>query len=92
MAKRNSYQDRIIKRYYQNRDDIMLQRLGELVTDLYLAEGKSRVKVWERIAAALQNLKLPPADRAPRGQRQSLAGGEAAGGAAEQVGVGYASA
>ncbi len=61
MAKRSSYQDRIIKRYYQNRDDIMLQRLGELVTDLYLAEGKSRAKLWERIAAALANLKIPAA-------------------------------
>ncbi len=61
MANRSSYQDRIIKRYYQNRDDIMLQRLGELVTDLYLAEGKSRAKLWERIAAALANLKIPAA-------------------------------
>jgi hypothetical protein len=61
MPKRSSYQDRIIKRYYQNRDDIMLQRLGELVTDLYLAEGKSRAKLWERIAAALENLKIPVA-------------------------------
>jgi hypothetical protein len=59
MPKRSSYQDRIIKRYYQNRDDIMLQRLGELVTDLYLAEGKSRAKIWERITAALENLKIP---------------------------------
>ena len=60
MAKRSSYQDRIIKRYYQNRDDIMLQRLGELVTDLYLAEGKSRAKIWERITAALEKLQIPP--------------------------------
>jgi hypothetical protein len=59
MPKRSSYQDRIIKRYYQNRDDIMLQRLGELVTDLYLSEGKSRAKIWERIAAALEKLKVP---------------------------------
>jgi len=59
MPKRSSYQDRIIKRYYENRDDIMLQRLGELVTDLYLAEGKSRAKLWERIAAALEKLKIP---------------------------------
>jgi hypothetical protein len=59
MPKRSSYQDRIIKRYYENRDDIMLQRLGELVTDLYLAEGKTRAKVWERITAALEKLKIP---------------------------------
>lgn len=59
MAKRSSYQDRIIKNYYQNRDSIMLQKLGELVTDLYLAEGKARTRLWERITVALENLKIP---------------------------------
>ena len=59
MAKRTAYQDKIIRRYYQNQDDIMLQKLGELVTDLYLAEGKAKERLWERIAAALKNLKIP---------------------------------
>ncbi|MCC6127050.1 MAG: hypothetical protein IT426_18985 [Pirellulales bacterium] len=59
MAKRTAYQDKIIRRYYENQDDIMLQKLGELVTDLYLAEGKAKQRVWERIAAALKNLKVP---------------------------------
>ncbi len=60
MAKRSNYQDRIIRNYYQNRDDIMLQRLGELVTDLYLAEGKTRIKVWNRVAEVLEKLKISP--------------------------------
>jgi len=59
MANRTAHQDKIIRRYYQNQDDIMLQKLGELVTDLYLAEGKAKGRVWERIAAALKNLKIP---------------------------------
>ena len=59
MAKRTAYQDKIIRRYYQNQDDIMLQKLGELVTDLYLAEGKAKQRVWDRITAALKNLKIP---------------------------------
>jgi hypothetical protein len=59
MAKRSNYQDRVIRRYYENRDAIMVQRLGELVTDLYLAEGKARTRLWERVAASLQNLKIP---------------------------------
>jgi hypothetical protein len=59
MAKRTAYQEKIIRRYYENKDDIMLQKLSELVTDLYLAEGKSKQRVWERIAAALVNLKIP---------------------------------
>jgi hypothetical protein len=56
------HQQRIIKRYYENSDTIQLQRLGELVTDLYLAEGKKRATVWKRIISALEKLKIP-ADR-----------------------------
>lgn len=59
MAKRSSYQDRAIRNYYQNRDALMVQKLGELVTDLYLAEGKARVRLWERIKAAMENIKVP---------------------------------
>ncbi len=59
MPKRTAYQEKIIRRYYQNQDDIMLQKLGELVTDLYLAEGKAKQRIWDRIAAALKNLKIP---------------------------------
>lgn len=62
MAKRSSYQDRIIRNYYQNQDAIMVQRLGELATELYLAEGKSRANLWKRAAAALKNLKIPEAE------------------------------
>jgi len=59
MPDRTPYQDKIIKRYYSNRDALMEQKLGELVTDLYLAEGKKRAQVWKRIAAALTNLQVP---------------------------------
>jgi hypothetical protein len=62
MAKRSAYQDRVIRNYYQNQDSILLQRLGELVTDLYLAEGKARQRVWARIAGAMEKLGVP-ADR-----------------------------
>jgi hypothetical protein len=58
MAKRSSYQQRVIKNYYKNRDAIMLQRLGEMVTDLYLAEGPERTRLWKRVAGALENLKV----------------------------------
>jgi hypothetical protein len=59
MAKRSSYQDRIIRNYYQNRDTIMLQRLGELVTDLFLSEGNAKARVWKRVAEILEKLKIP---------------------------------
>lgn len=56
MQDRTPYQDKIIKRYYDNREGIMKQKLAELTTDLYLAEGKKRAQVWKRITAALTNL------------------------------------
>ncbi len=59
MAKRSNYQDRIIRNYYQNRDTIMLQRLGELVTDLFLAEGKTKARLWKRVGEILEKLKVP---------------------------------
>ena len=55
----SKHQQRIIRNYYQNRDAISLQRLQELVTELYLAEGKKREKQWEYIISALEKLGLP---------------------------------
>ena len=43
MAEYSKYQQKIIKNYYEHQDTILLQRLGEQITELYLAEGKSRV-------------------------------------------------
>jgi hypothetical protein len=59
MDKRSAYQDKIIRNYYQNLDTISVQRLGELVSDLYLAEGKARQRVWKRVIAALENAQVP---------------------------------
>ncbi len=53
------HQQGIIKRYYSNQDGIQLQRLGELVTELYLADGKKREKVWKTIVTAMQKLGVP---------------------------------
>lgn len=61
MPKRSPHQQRIIRDYYKNRDAIMLQKLGEMVTDLYLAEGKARERLWQRVAQALENLEVPEA-------------------------------
>jgi len=59
MAKRSAHQQKIIRNYYENRDQIMLQKLGEMVTELYLADGKKRERLWERAATALENLEVP---------------------------------
>jgi hypothetical protein len=61
MAKRSKYQERVIRDYYKNQDAILIQRLGDLVTDLYLAEGKSRSRLWKRVAETLTKLKVPDA-------------------------------
>ncbi len=55
------HQQKIIKRYYDNQDTLQLQRLAELVSDLYLSEGKKRAKTWDAIVAAMQKLDIPQA-------------------------------
>jgi hypothetical protein len=50
----SKYQQKVIKNYYDNRDAISLQRLSELVTDLYLAEGKSRLTKWNQVISTLE--------------------------------------
>lgn len=54
------HQKRIIERYYDHRDSIMLEKLSDLVGELYLAaDEKTRDRLWGRVAAALANLKVP---------------------------------
>lgn len=55
------HQQGIIKRYYQNIDQITWQKLSELVGDLYLATGKKRDKLWESAAAHMEKLEVPKA-------------------------------
>ncbi len=59
MADYTPYQQKIIKRYYDNYDAIQVQRLAEAVTELYLAEGKKRERLWKQVAEALTRLKFP---------------------------------
>ena len=55
------HQQGIIKRFYENKDSIQLQRLSELVTDLYLAEGKKLEKLWTTAAGLMEKLGIPAA-------------------------------
>ena len=59
MAEYSKHQQKIIKNYYENREAISLQRLSELVTELYLAEGKARERQWKNVIGALEKLKVP---------------------------------
>jgi hypothetical protein len=56
MPQRSRYQQKIIKNYYDNRESIALQRVQELVTELYLAEGKAKDKHWKNLAGHLEKL------------------------------------
>ena len=57
----SKHQRKIIERYYDNRDVIMLTKLGEIVTDLYLATSdKKSEQLWARAKKAMVNLKVPP--------------------------------
>ena len=60
MPDRTPHQEKIIKRYYEHRDDIMLNRLSEIVSELYLATSEGQLKrLWSRADAALKGLKVP---------------------------------
>lgn len=55
----SKHQQGIIKRYYSNSDTIQLQKLGEKVTELYLADGKKRDKLWASVEGILRKLEVP---------------------------------
>ncbi len=64
MAKNNysQYQKDVISDYYNNLDTIMLGKLGELVTELYLADTQTKQnKLWQRAHKAMVKLKVAPA-------------------------------
>jgi len=56
-----SHQRKIINRYYEHYDSIQEQRLSELVTEVYLAEGKKRDRLWKQVGETLTKLGLPAA-------------------------------
>ncbi|MHC5001368.1 MAG: hypothetical protein ACYTE1_11240 [Planctomycetota bacterium] len=63
MAKQeySNYQKKVIQNYYQHKDTIVLTRLQELVTELYLAETPAKKKrLWQQVEKALTKLKIKP--------------------------------
>lgn len=56
----SQYQKSVISGYYNNLDMIMLQKLGELVTELYLADTQAKKdRLWQRVQKAMVKLKVP---------------------------------
>ncbi|HMP08469.1 MAG TPA: hypothetical protein PJ982_19135 [Lacipirellulaceae bacterium] len=67
------FQKKAIKNFYDNREAISIQRLGELVTDLYLAEGKGRAAKWKQVSAALARLGVPESEIAHLAKKDDVA-------------------
>jgi hypothetical protein len=61
MAQRDytPYQQKIIQRYYDNRDQLDDQRLSELVAELYLAGEKKKSKLWQQARDLMSRLGVP---------------------------------
>ncbi len=56
------HQKGIVNRYYEHRDTIMLAKLGEAVSELYLCDSEAKAKrLWTSVETALKNLKVPAA-------------------------------
>lgn len=59
MAKRDltGSQRKIVDRYYEHRDTIMVHKLGDIVSELAMAaDDKARARLWARAEKALANL------------------------------------
>ena len=62
MAKQDytPHQQRIISQYYDQLDTIMLTKLQETVSELYLAETEARRnRLWKRVDQAMAKLGVP---------------------------------
>ena len=86
MAEHSKYQQKIIRNYYQNREAISLQRVQELVTELYLATGKKRAKLWDSLPGHLEKLGVKKTrNRTARGTGRPGESGQASSTADGQV-------
>ncbi|WP_437186050.1 hypothetical protein SH668x_003178 [Planctomicrobium sp. SH668] len=56
----SAYQQKIVSRYYDNRDQIDDQRLSELVTSIYLAKpgSKQMDKLWISAGETMERLRV----------------------------------
>lgn len=55
----SGYQKKVIKGYYENSETIKIQKLSEMVTNLYLESSEKKIENgWKRIKKTLQDLKV----------------------------------
>jgi len=57
------YQQKVIKNFYDNKDLRLVQKLGELVSNLYLETSEKKLDTgWKRIKRMLTDLKVHPGE------------------------------
>ena len=63
MAGYSAHQQRIIRNYYKNLDQIRAQRLQEIAAEIWLATSdKKRERLWQRAAELLEQQGAAPAE------------------------------
>ncbi len=56
----SAYQKGVIKRYYEHRDTIAVQKLAEILSDLWLEKSKAKVsQLWESAYKEMQKAGVP---------------------------------
>jgi len=51
----SGYRKGIVKRYYEHRETLSTQKLGELVSELYLERDRKKLdRLWQKVETALQ--------------------------------------
>ncbi len=68
MNKENSkgytqYQKKVIRNFYDNKDLRLVQKLGELVSNLYIETNEKKIETgWKKIKKMLTDLKVHPGE------------------------------
>lgn len=65
MSDYTPYQQKIIKRYYNQQDNISCAKLAEIVSEMYLSLDQPKVmaRLWKRAEKALAKVSIPESRR-----------------------------
>ena len=59
----SQYQKKVIKNFYDNKEIRLVQKLGELVSNLYLETNERKIETgWKKIKKMLTDLKVHPGE------------------------------
>ena len=59
----SQYQKKVIKSFYDNKEIRLVQKLGELVSNLYLETNERKIETgWKKIKKMLTDLKVHPGE------------------------------